>query len=170
MHFLNNRLVLSKGLQAVADLKESESRLLHLLARKNYSLAQMAKHSEMGEKELRRALTRLYEKKLITVSESKENPIIGLAKNIDLPFSANEHALSSLAPLKLVHVPKIRTAPARISMEDLNSLLSSLWPNTAVTRVSEIYHPIVEATLLNSKTNEYRTIHLDGFTGNIIED
>ena len=73
VHFLGNKLVLSKGLQDVADLQKNESKILHLLARKNYSISQISKHVDMNDKEIRRALTRLYEKKLITVSGEKEN-------------------------------------------------------------------------------------------------
>ncbi len=170
VHYLNNQFVLSNGLNEIGSLSKQEGQLLHALARKSATIPQLAAHLDMSEKDIKRSLTKLYDQKLIDVSGSKEKPIVGLSKSLDLPFSGNEKALSSLAPLKLVHVPKIKPIRARISADELNSLLSTLWPNTNIMHVSEIYQPVIEATLMNAKTNEFRKVLLDGFTGNILEE
>ncbi|QQR92146.1 MAG: ATP-binding protein [Candidatus Iainarchaeum archaeon] len=170
VHYLNNQFVLSNGLSEVGSLSKQEGQLLHTIARKSTTIPQLASQLDMSEKDVKRALTKLYDQKLIDVTGSKEKPVVQLSKSLDLPFSGSEKALSSLAPLKLVHVPKIKPIRARISADELNALLSTLWPNTNIMHVSEIYQPVIEATLMNAKTNEFRKVLLDGFTGNILEE
>jgi hypothetical protein len=153
----------------MASLSKKETHVLHTLARKSFHPHALAAHAGMSEKEIKPILSRLFERNLIQVTGAKDNPIISLSKQVDLPFSGNEHALESLAPLKLVHVRKIKPIAAKFSTDDVHGLLASLWPEIVVTNVSEIYQPLIEATLTNPKTHEFRTIFLDGFTGNLME-
>jgi hypothetical protein len=72
--------------------------------------------------------------------------------------------------IKLTHVPSISEEKIQISEEKVHGLLSQLWTDVSVSKVTPIYRPVFEAILVNGKTNEHRTVFLDGFTGQSLDE
>lgn len=171
LHYLNKKFVSSSGLEAVSGLNETEMRVLRTLFQKgSETIPALVKRTALPEKTVKHALVKLYEGQLVQVKNEEKNPTFSLGKNLDIPFIGNEKELGSVQALKLVNVSNIRKGEPRLSDDKLHALLGTLWPNVSVNRIAEIYRPVFEATLLNTKSGEHRMVRLDGFTGALFEE
>lgn len=171
LHFLNNQFVSSQGLNAIEGLSTGDFALLRFLTQKpNQTIPELTKRLQADEKAIKKSLVRLVDRKLVRVKNEDKVAQFAPDKQVDLPLSGSERALSSMQSIKLTNVPSVSQERVHISEEKVHSLLSQLWSNVVVTTVSPIYRPVFEATLVNPKNNEYRTVLMDGFTGKIINE
>lgn len=170
LHFLKNQFVTSSGLQAMAGLSTSDQSVLRLIRTGGQTIANMQKKTGLDEKTVKRSLVKLRDRGMIRVLNENTIPTFVLAKEIDIPFSGSEKELSSLQALKLVNVSNISKTIPKYSEEQLHTLLTSLWPNILVNSVKEIYRPVFDGLLVNTKTGEHRIVKLDGYTGMIISE
>ncbi len=170
LHFLKNQFATSSGLQAMAGLSTSDQHVIRMIRMSGQTIANLQKKTGLDEKTVKRSLVKLRDRGMINVLNENTLPTFTLAKDIDIPFTGNEKELSSLQALKLVHVSNIAKSISKYSEDQLHTLLTSLWPNILVNNVKEIYRPVFEATLVNTKSGEHRVIRLDGYTGMILTE
>lgn len=170
LHFLKNRFVTSSGLQAMAGLSTSDQHVIRMIRTGGQTIANLQKKTGLDEKTVKRSLVKLRDRGMINVLNEDTFPTFTLAKDIDIPFSGSEKELSSLQALKLVHVSNIAKSIPKYSEDQLHTLLTSLWPNILVNSVKEIYRPVFEGVLVNTRSSEHRVLRLDGYTGMIIDE
>ncbi|MFH0969952.1 MAG: DUF87 domain-containing protein [Candidatus Diapherotrites archaeon] len=171
LHYINKKIVPSRGLGAVSGLNGQDFDIMRRIVNKpNQSIPELVKKTGIDEKSLKRSLVKLVDRKLIHVKNETKTPIFVSSKEIDLPLTGGEKELGSLQPIKLVHVPAITRENVHITEAMIHAQLTQLWSNVVVTQATEIFRPIFQATLVNPKTNAFRTIKVDGFTGSIIDE
>lgn len=170
LHFLKNQFVTSSGLRSLAGLSPSDQAVLRMLRMGGQTIPNLLKKTGLDEKTVKRSLVKLVDRQMARVMNENTFPTFVMAKDIDIPFSGNEKELSSLQALKLVHVSNIVKSIPTFTEEQIHTLLTSLWPNVTVNSVKEIYRPLFEGTLVNTKTGEHRVLRLDGYTGMIFTE
>lgn len=171
LHYLNNKFVASQGLNAIDGLNAADFALLRYLSQKpGQTIPDVVHRLKADEKIVKKVLVKLVDRKLIRVTNEDKVPKFYPDKQVDLPLSGNEKALSSMQSIKLTNVPSISEEKIRISEEKVHALLSQLWTDVTVSKVSPIYRPVFEAVLLNTKNNEARIVFLDGFTGKLLDE
>ncbi|MDZ4256774.1 MAG: DUF87 domain-containing protein, partial [archaeon] len=161
LHVVKNRMVSSRGLNALHGLKEDHYHLLREVARKGGTIPQLAKRMRCEGKELAAPLRVLQNNGLIRMSKDKE-PVVSLSPQVDIPLSGMEKTLSSLTHVPLVHVDKVTRTPSNLKPEELHTLLATWWPDVVVTQVKEIFRPTFDGLLINRQTGEHRVVRLDG--------
>ncbi|MBM3281734.1 MAG: ATP-binding protein [Candidatus Diapherotrites archaeon] len=170
LHYLNNQFVTSNGLQALAGLSTNDQHVLRMIRMGGQTIANLQKKTGLDEKTVKRSLVKLRDRGMIRVLNENTLPTFVIAKDLDIPFSGGEKQLSSLQALKLVHVTNIAKSIPKYSEEQLHALLTNLWPNVVVNTVKEIYRPLFEGLLINTKTGEHRIVKMDGYTGTILNE
>ncbi|MEK6970301.1 MAG: DUF87 domain-containing protein, partial [archaeon] len=171
LHYINHQFVSSHGLDAVDGLTEGDFALLRYLSQKpGKTIPEMTRTFKAEEKTIKKILVRLVDRKLIRVTNEEKTPKFYPDQRVDLPLMGDEKVLSSMQSITLTNVPSISEEKIRIPEEKVHGLLSQLWPDVSVNKVTPIYRPVFEATLVNTKTNEHRMVFLDGFTGKLLDE
>lgn len=163
IHFKNSEFVISKGLNALKDLKEEDVSLLKIFS-KQQTLFSLNQETELSEKELVEKIDVFKKLKLIDVKINNEREIYRLSKNFDIPFTPSHKLLTSLDVLPLKKEEVEFFEDNKVSTVDILENLKKVWKNVSNFSIEEIYWPIWHITYIDFKENS-RVLKIDGITG-----
>jgi len=163
LHF-TKRFVESQGLKELYSLESEEILVLNFLTQP-LTASELSKKVYLDENRVKKILKKLCDKELVKIIEKNGIVMYQLNKRFDLPRSPLHPMHQSLQNIPLVTAEVLMKEKERYSKNDVRDLLQRIWKKLVVTSIKDIYWPIYEGIVENTKTGKRRKICIDAITG-----
>ncbi len=167
VHFAKNEIVESKGLSAVYSIGSDEMQVLKALAKKEATMDELGKGTEISEGRIRRILASLAESGLVFAGSRNGKEVFKLREKLDLPPSEGHPLLASLSSMPLERLDAAEREREPYTKQQVLEVVKKLWPNVVVKHITEVYRPVYKAVYGNA-AGEERALYIDGITGKVM--
>ncbi|MEM4663300.1 MAG: helicase HerA-like domain-containing protein, partial [Candidatus Diapherotrites archaeon] len=168
IHFLNDSFVQSNGLKELYGLSAEEIFVLNFLTQP-LTAFQISRRSFLDEDKIKKILKKLCDVGLAEIYNKEGLILYRTAKDFDLPSSPLHPLHQSIQQVPLVNSEVLMKEQEKYTKNEVQDLLQKIWRRMVVTNIKEIYWPVYECIIENTKTGLKRRLFVDAFTGRIVK-
>jgi hypothetical protein len=166
LHFNGKNFIESKGFKKAGSLTKEESLVLKNLMQKK-TLKETAEKNGIPEEKAKKIISSLADKGFVK-KEKKEGKIkYSLNEKIDLPLTPRHKLINSVNNCSFTENAINNIQKEKYSVEEVNSMIKGLWPNSVIKKTEKIFRPVYYVSL--EEKGKERTMKIDAYTGEIIQ-
>ncbi|MFH1695434.1 MAG: helicase HerA-like domain-containing protein [Candidatus Micrarchaeota archaeon] len=167
MHYGQGKFIESKGFNKTSLLHKDESFVFRQLMQKKTLKEITEKNLDLSEEKAKKVISSLAEKGFVKKEKREGRIQYSLNSEIDLPFTPRHKLINSVNNCSFTESFISNAVKEKFSVEEINSMIKGLWPNSVVKKAEKLFRPVYYITL--EENGKEKTLKIDGNTGQLTQ-